>query len=81
MKSTKTLVPFRMPPEWDTTLDELRSYVGFTKQLMLNDALSLYMGKRDPLAEERGRMVRKAIKAGKVPRPFEQGRSSVLAAA
>jgi hypothetical protein len=72
----KKLVAFRIPDQWVVTLQELPEIIGFSQQRIMQDALAILFGTRDPLIRKRHMMVLDAIKKGQVKAPFDPTISS-----
>lgn len=76
MKDKKKQLGHRIPVRMVDALKLLGGILKVPKQQLTEDAIAMWMGKADPMAQIRRDMAMKAFKSGKVERPFEEGRSS-----
>ena len=70
MKKEKTQLNTRVWVEYADVLNHINKTLKFPQRQSVEDALALYFGEKDPIAEARCHRIRSAIKKGEIPRPF-----------
>lgn len=71
-KSHRTQLNTRVKDTFSEALKAIDEQLEFSQRQIVEDAIALFFGAKDPLAEQRRDLIQAAFKKGTIPKPFSQ---------